>query len=135
MTLVDLYAAETEFNEKKKEYISLMNSIKFSCLGKEKTNATCIKAAELNADMQSALIRMSSLSKQYPSSTSSMTTQQTQLLNISDQLDAEMKQLLTADQLHQDTTLLSERNKEYVLAWGVAAICIISMVVYQYKKI
>ena len=135
MTLVDLYAAETEFNEKKKEYISLMNSIKFSCLGKEKTNATCIKAAELNADMQSALIRMSSLSKQYPSSTSSMTTQQTQLLTISDQLDAEMKQLLTADQLHQDTTLLSERNKEYVFAWGFAAICIVSMVVYQYKKI
>lgn len=135
MTLVDLYDAETEFNEKKKEYISLMNSIKFSCLGKEKTNATCIKAAELNADMQSALIRMSSLSKQYPSSTSSMTTQQTQLLTISDQLDAEMKQLLTADQLHQDTTLLSERNKEYVLAWGFAAICIVSMVVYQYKKI
>jgi len=135
MSLVDLYDAETEFNEKKKEYISLMNSIKFSCLGKEKTTAICIKAAELNADMQSALIRMSSLSKQYPIPNSSMTTQQTQLLNISDQLDAEMKQLLTVDQIQKDTALLSEMNKEYVLAWGFAAICIVSIVVYQYKKI
>jgi hypothetical protein len=135
MSLVDLYEAETIFNEKKKEYISLMNSIKFSCLGKEKTSETCIKAAKLNAEMQTALIQMSSISKNYPIVDVSMNTQQTHLLNIADKLDTEMKQLLTADQLHHDTTILAEMSKEYVLAWGFAAICIISMVVYQYKKI
>jgi K+-sensing histidine kinase KdpD len=135
MSLIDLYAAETKFEQKKKEYISLMNSIKFSCLGKKKTSETCIKAAKINAEMQTALMKMSSISKKYPTSNVSMTTQQTQMLKISDQLDAEMKQLLTNDKLQEDTTLLSEMNKEHIIVWGFAFLCILSMVVYQYKKI
>ena len=86
MSLIDLYSVEAKFNEKKKEYVSLMDSINYSCLGKEKTSAECLKAARLNADMQSCLIQMSNLTNKHPPHAKSikpLQKQQLELLKIS----------------------------------------------------
>jgi len=137
MSLVDLYSVESKFNEKKKEYLTLMDSIQFSCLGKEKTSKECLKAARLNADMQSCLIQMSNLSiKNPPSKTvTSLQQQQLEILKLSDKLEKDLQYLLTDSALQQDTTLLTEQNKLHSLAWGFMAILIASLVFYQYKKI
>lgn len=137
MSLVDLYSVETKFNEKKKEYIALMNSIQFSCLGKEKTSKECLKAARLNADMQTCLIQLSNLGIKNPRAKSNKVAQKQQLeiLKISDKLEKDLELLLTDSRLQQDTTVLTEQNKIYALSWGFIALLIGSLVIYQYKKI
>ena len=135
MTLVELYSIESEFLEKKKEYILLMDSIHFSCLGKEKTSSECLKAASLNADMQTCLIKMSNLTSKYPPSSKSLESQQLNLLQLSDTLNNDMKTLLTDSGLQDDTFLSAQMNKGLSLFWGIIMLYVLALVFYLYKKI
>ena len=135
MSLVELYSIESEFLEKKKEYILLMDSIHFSCLGKEKTSSECLKAASLNADMQTCLIKMSNLTSKYPPSSKSLESQQLNLLQLSDTLNNDMKMLLTDSGLQEDTFLSAQMNKSLTLFWGIIMLYVLALVFYLYKKI
>jgi len=135
MSLVELYSIESEFLEKKKEYILLMDSIQFSCLGKEKTSSECLKAASLNADMQTCLIKMSNLTSKYPPSSKSLESQQLNLLQLSDTLNNDMKLLLTDRELQNNTYLSSQMNKGLSLFWGIIMLYVLGLVFYLYKKI
>jgi len=138
MSLIDLYSVEAKFNDKKKEYVSLMDSINYSCLGKEKTSVECLKAARLNAEMQSCLIQMSNLTNKHPphaKSNKPVLKQQLEILQLSDKLEEDLKFLMTDESLQQDSEVLQEQNKLYALSWGFMAILITSLVIYQYKKI
>ena len=137
MSLVDLYSLEFKFNEKKRQYLSLMDSINYSCLGKEKTSAECLKAATLNAEMQTYLIEMSNLSNKVPHSKSvkPLQKQQLEILQLSDKLEKDLQNLMTDDALKQDTDVLYEQHKLHALSWGFMGILITALVIYQYKKI
>lgn len=135
MSLTELYSIETKFNEKKKEYISLMETIKYSCLGKEKTSEKCLKAARLNADMQSCLIQLSTLSVKYPPTGKPLHKHQRNLLKLSDQLQHDLDMLITDYQIKDDSHLNAQMYKQNSMAWGIVMIFIISLVIYQYKKI
>ena len=135
MSLTELYSIEKEFNQKRKEYISLMDSLKYTCLGEKKNSATCLKAAKLNADMQTCLIKLSNLSVKYPPSNRSLKSQQQNLLGLSDSLENDLKLIITDDKINEDLTLTTDMNKQNALMWGIVMIFITSMVIYQYKKI
>jgi hypothetical protein len=136
MSVIDLYSAESKFNQKRNEYISLMDSIQYSCLGKEKTSVECLKAAKLNAEMQSSLIDMSTLTKiPHGQSNKELRQHQLELLQLSDKLEEDLKNIMTDRALHDDSTVLQEQNKLHALSWGFMAVLITALVIYQYKKI
>jgi hypothetical protein len=135
MSLTELYSLETEFNQKRKEYISLMDSLKYKCLGEKKNSDTCLKAAKLNADMQTCLIKLSNLSIKYPPTNRPLQQQQQNLLSLSDTLEKDLKSIMSDDKINEDLTLTTEMNKQNALAWGIFMIFITSIVIYQYKKI
>ena len=136
MSVIDLYSAESKFNQKRNEYISLMDSIQYSCLGKEKTSVECLKAAKLNAEMQSSLIDMSTLTKiPHGQSNKELRQHQLELLQLSDKLEEDLKNIMTDKALHDDSTVLQEQNKLHALSWGFMAVLITALVIYQYKKI
>ena len=137
MSLVDLYSIETKFNEKKKQYLSIMDSINYSCLGKEKTSDACLKAATLNSEMQTYLIQMSNLSIKYPDVKSNKPLQkkQLELLQLSDKLDKDLQNLMTDSRIKEDTDVLYEQHKLNALSWGFMGILITALIIYQYKKI
>ena len=138
MSVIDLYSVESKFNERKKEYISLMDSINYSCLGKDKTSFECIKAARINAEMQSYLIEMSTIldkHKFHGQSNKKLHTQQMELLQLSDKLEHDLDNLMTDAALIDDTQVFKEQNRLHALSWGLMAILITSLVIYQYKKI
>jgi hypothetical protein len=129
MSEVDLYATESKFNAAKKEYLSIMNTVKTGCLGKEKLTKKCQKAAELNADMQTYLLQMSNLTKK----TIPNIPKQHELLSTSNQLERDMSLLMTEIGQKQDTAVLAHMNQANFLTWGISAIAIVSIVLYQWK--
>ena len=136
MSVIDLYSVESKFNEKKKEYISLMDSIQYSCLGKEKTSVECLKAAKLNAEMQSCLIEMSTLTRiPHGDSNKELKKHQLELLQLSDKLEHDLQNIMTDKALHEDSTVFQEQNRLHALSWGFMAVLITALVIYQYKKI
>ena len=134
MSLVELYSLEKKFGEKRDQYVSLMNSINYSCLGKEKTTKECLKAAKLNADMQTYLIQMSNLVVKYPPKTN-VNKKHLDLLRISDSLDKDMQELVTNEEIINDTTIQKNMYESQAFLWGIVSIMITSIVIYQYKKI
>ncbi len=136
MSVIDLYSVETKFNEKRKEYISLMDSIQYSCLGKEKTSVECLKAAKLNAEMQSYLIEMSTLTKiPHGQNNKELKQHQLELLQLSDKLEHDLQNIMKDKALHEDSTVFQEQNRLHALSWGFMAVLITALVIYQYKKI
>jgi|LakMenE18May11ns_1017448.scaffolds.fasta_scaffold8350223_1 hypothetical protein len=135
MSLTELYSIEAEFNEKRKEYISLMDSIKHTCLGEKKSSDVCLKASRLNADMQTCLIKLSNLSVKYPPANKPIQTQQKNLLKLSDTLQHDLNAIKTDDKINEDLSLTNLMSKQNSLAWGIATIFILSLVIYHYKKI
>jgi len=130
MSEVELYAVEAKFNNTKTEYISLMDTLQQSCLGKEKTSQKCQKAAELNADMQTYLIQMSNLMKK----TDLNLPKQQELLNVSNQLDTDMGGLLSSTGQDTDMEVFSKMNQQNALTWTVCAITVFSIIMYQWQK-
>ena len=130
MSEVELYAVEAKFNNTKSEYISLMDTLQQSCLGKEKTSKKCQKAAELNADMQTYLIQMSNLMKK----TDLNLPKQQELLNVSNQLDTDMGGLLSSTGQDTDMEVFSKMNQQNALMWTVCAITVFSIIMYQWQK-
>ena len=135
MSLTELYSIESEFNEKRKQYILLMESINYSCLGENKSSKECLKAAQLNADMQTCLIRLSNLSVKYPPPEKPVDEHQEHLLQLADKLENDLILLMTTSKSNEDLSVTAEMNKQTNLAWGIVMIFIVSMVIYQYKKI
>ena len=133
MSLVDLYSAEAKFNDTQKEYISIMNSLNYSCLGKEKNNKMCRRASHLNAKMQTCLINMSNLIvKTKPKNN---TVQQHRLLSIADKLELDLNSLVTDKGMNTNSAYLATMNQNNAITWGFASIVITALVIYQYKKI
>jgi hypothetical protein len=130
MSEVDLYAVEAKFNNTKAEYISLMDTLQQTCLGKEKSSKKCQKAAELNADMQTYLIQMSNLMKK----TDMNLPKQQELLNVSNQLDVDMNGLLSSASQNIDMEVFSGMNQVNAMTWTLCAITVFSVIVYQWQK-
>ena len=115
-----------------------MDSINYSCLGKDKTSTECLKAATLNAEMQTYLIEMSNLisSNNFQGeSTEKIRKNQLELLKLSDKLESELELLKTDAALVEDTSILQEQNRLHALSWGFMAVLFTALVIYQYKKI
>ena len=55
-SIVDFYAIETEFKVVEREYNAIMSNMDSTCLGAATSNEECIKAEELNLQMQAYLI-------------------------------------------------------------------------------
>ena len=138
MSVIQLYSVETKFNEKKKEYLSLLDSINYSCLGKDKTSDQCLKAATLNAEMQTHLIEMSNLlntNKFQGQSLDNIKKHQLDLLKLSDKLESDLNEFRTNAALQVDTTVFQEQKRLHALSWGFMAVLFTGLVIYQYKKI
>lgn len=129
MSEVELYAIQSKFNQAKKEYVTLLETIQTSCLGNQ-FNKECQKAATLNADMQSYLIQMSNLIKKTPTSLS----KQKELLDISNQLGGDMENLTSLDQEERDGQLFASMNYVNALAWTLASITILFVVINESRK-
>jgi hypothetical protein len=131
MSLVDLYSVESKFDESKKEYVSIMDSLNYSCLGKEKSSKMCQRAAQLNAKMQSSLIHMSNLIvKNKPNEK----INQFRLLKMADKLEEDLTNLTTNKNINTDITYIANMNHNHMFMWGLSSIVIISLVYNQYKK-
>ena len=134
MSIVELYSLEKEFGEKRDQYLSLMNSINYSCLGKEKASKECLKAARLNAQMQTYLVQMSNLVVKYPRD-SNVNKKHLGLLRISDSLEKDMQELVSTDALNTDSELQKNMYESQAFLYGFISIIILGFVIYQYKKI
>jgi hypothetical protein len=134
MSIVDLYSIEKKFGQKRDQYLSLMKSIKYSCLGKEKTSSECLKAAKLNAEMQSHLIQMSNLIVKYPID-KNINKKQLTLLRISDNLEKELQELVSNDGINSDVEIKKNMYDSQAFLYGFVSIIITGFVIYQYKKI
>ena len=134
MSIVELYSIEKKFSEKRDQYLSLMDSINYSCLGKEKSNVECLKAARLNAEMQSYLIQMSNLIVKYPID-NNVHKKQLGLLSISDSLEKDMEELISNDALNSDSEVQKNMYESQAFLYGIVSIIILGFIVYQYKKI
>jgi hypothetical protein len=111
-----------------------MNSINYSCLGKEKTSVECLKAARLNAQMQSYLIQMSNLMVKYPID-KNVNKKQLKLLRITDNLEKELQELVTNDAINNDIEIQKNMYESQAFLYGFASIIITGFIIYQYKKI
>ena len=134
MSIVELYSLEKKFGEKRDQYVSLMNSINYSCLGKEKTSVECLKAARLNAQMQTYLIQMSNLIVKYPID-KNVNKKQLKLLRITDSLEKDMKELITNDAINNDIEIQKNMYESQSFLYGFVSIIITGFIIYQYKKI
>ena len=134
MSIVDFYSIEKKFGQKRDQYLSLMKSIKYSCLGKEKTSSECLKAAKLNAEMQSHLIQMSNLIVKYPID-KNINKKQLTLLRISDNLEKELQELVSNDGINSDVEIKKNMYDSQAFLYGFVSIIITGFVIYQYKKI
>ena len=134
MSIVQLYSLEKKFNEKRDQYVSLMNSINYSCLGKEKSSGECLKAARLNAEMQSYLVQMSDLVVKYPRDIN-VNKKHLGLLRVSDSLEKDMQELVSNDALNTDSELQKNMYESQAFLYGFVSIIILGFVIYQYKKI
>ena len=128
MSEVELYAIQSRFNQAKAEYITLLGTIQTSCLGNQ-LSKECQTAATLNADMQTYLIQMSNLIK----NTDTALPKQQELLNLSNQLGDDMDNLTSLAQEHEDTQVLSSMNYSHALAWTLASITIVFLLMKSRK--
>jgi hypothetical protein len=126
-SVVDLYASETRFKTAQNEYNTLMKSLNHSCLGKYKSTTECLRAAQLNADMQAELIKMSNLMLEVNPATDGQPTvlaQQQKLLALSDELSADYA-TLTADPKHVgDAEVIVNMQQSRMLAWAFVAVVV-----------
>lgn len=129
MSEVELYAIRSKFNQAKTEYKALLETIQTSCLG-NKLSKECQKASTLNADMQTYLIQMSALIKNSPSSSNN----QKELLRLSNQLNWEMENLVSLEGEEKDLQVIATMNYVNALAWSIASITIVFILVYQSRK-
>ena len=134
MSVVQLYSLEKKFQEKRDQYVSLMNSINYSCLGKEKTSVECLRAARLNAQMQTYLIQMSNLMVQTPIE-KNVNKKQLDLLRIADSLEKDMTELVTNDAINNDSEIQKNMYESQAFLYGFVSIIITGFIIYQYKKI
>lgn len=116
---VEYYAIQSRFNQAKAEYVTLLGTIKTTCLGNEFTRE-CQRAAALNAEMQTCLIQMSNLVK-----TPTPLTHQKELLDISNQLGKEMDTISSLSQEEEDVQVVSKMNYAHALAWTLGTITVI----------
>jgi len=130
MTAINFYALEAKFDEAKTEYMSLMNTIKLSCLGKDKTTRKCQKAAELNADMQTYLLQMSN----QVGTVDISLPKQKELLKLSKQLNKDMTELMTAQGQNQDLVALSTMAHGKYLSWTLTTIALLLIITFVQKK-
>jgi hypothetical protein len=138
MSLVDLYAVEAKFSQTKKEYDSLMRTMKYQCLGKNKSTQKCQKAAELNAQLQTYLIQISNLLVILRPNLNQRPTiheQQQQILSLADYLEKDKNELTTTIASKEDAVIFAKMNEYHYLAWFMCSILVFSGIVYQMKKI
>lgn len=130
-SVVDVYASETRFQAAEQEYRDLMRSLKFTCLGKERSTRECLRAAQLNADMQAELIKMSDvLLNVDPSMPSqpSVAAQQRKLQQLSDELTTEYEDL-TLNQGLDDAEVKSTMSQYQVLAWVLVSLVALVIII------
>jgi len=126
-SVVDLYASESRFKKAQNEYNTLMKSLNHSCLGKYKSTTECLRAAQLNADMQAELIKMSNLMLVVDPATNGQPTvlaQQQKLLALSDELSADFATLTTDPKQVGDYEVVVNMQQSRMLAWAFVAMVV-----------
>jgi hypothetical protein len=122
-SFAQVYALEAQYQAIEEEYKALMHQLNHTCVGKEKAAAECVKAAQLNANMQTTLAEMSETLKK--TAKPSIVAQQQKLLGLADELEAEYAKL-TAKQ--KDTEITTAMFKSHYLAWTFGAGFLIMLV-------
>lgn len=124
MSIVDLYASEARFKTAQNEYSNLMSSLRHSCLGKYKASAQCLRAAQLNADMQAELIKMSSLMVGVDPSTPgqpSVQSQQRKIIKLSKELSSEYALLMEDPAILKNAEIVSTMSHSNFVLWAIVA--------------
>jgi len=122
-----VYALEAQYQAIEDEYKALMQRLKHTCVGKAKASKECIKAAQLNADMQTTLAELSATLQATgaPVKTPSVLAQQQKLLDLADGLEAEYT-TLTAEQA--DAAVVTGMYKSHYMAWGLGVAFLLALV-------
>lgn len=124
MSLVDLYASEARFKSAQTEYTNLMRSLTHSCLDKYKASSDCLRAAQLNANMQAELIHMSTLMKTVDPTEPGLPTvaaQQQKLTTLARSLAAEYAALLEQPAVLHEVEVIGAMQHSHFVLWFVAA--------------
>ena len=122
-----VFAREAEYKAMADEYKALMKRLNHSCVGKDKAAAECVRAAQLNADMQTTLGELSDTLKVTgaPKKKPSVMAQQQKLLELADGLEAEYAKLTAAG---VDASVTTTMYKTHYLAWGLGVIFLAALI-------
>ena len=117
-SFIQVYALEAEYQAIKTEYASVMDRLNHTCVGKDKASAECVRAAQLNADMQTTLSAMSDTLKRTgaPKNSTTVVSQQKKLLDLADALEDDYA-ILTAG--YKDGSVNTSMYKSHYLAWAI----------------
>ena len=132
MSIVDLYASEARFKTAQLEYNNLMRTMQHTCLGKDKASTNCLRAAQLNADMQSEIIKMSGLVKTVDPVLPGQPSVQAYLAKVqklSKELSDEYAALMNNPAKLQDSETISRMQRANLIVWVVITICVSLMVI------
>ena len=124
-SFAQVYALEAQYQAIESEYKTLMRRLNHTCVGKAAASTECVKAAQLNADMQTTLADLSSTLKETgaPKKTTSVIAQQKKLPELADGLE---NAKLTATQ--QDATVTTNMYKSHYLAWALGVAFLVALV-------
>lgn len=116
ISFAKVYALEAKYQAIATEYNELMERLNHTCVGKDNASAACVKAAQLNADMQTTLSELSETLKTTgaPEKKQSVFSQQMKLLTLADGLETDYT-TLTADAA--DASVTTTMYQTRYLAW------------------
>ena len=119
--MMDIFALEAKYQAIESEYATLMLGLDPTC-----GTSDCIRAAQLNADMQTTLSEMSDNLTRVNAPT--VKSQQAKLLILVDKLEAEYKTLTKG---LSDVQLKTNASHAWYAVWGVAA-CIAGLCLLKF---
>lgn len=114
---VEFIAAESKFQRARTEYMSIMSTVK-TCRGQMFTRA-CQRAAELNADMQTLVMEMSTLVKVEPAPV--RVARWKEYVSIQTQLKRDLNGVLKEVTMNTDLQVLSAKFKAESVMWFMFA--------------
>ena len=115
-SVAHVYALEAEYKAVEAEYKALMERLNHTCVGKAKAAEECVKAAQMNANMQTTLSKMSDALE--ITKLPKKNAQQQKLLLLSDKLDEEYVKLTAKN---KDEMVKTTMFKTHYLAWALGA--------------
>jgi len=126
-SFAQVYALEAQYQAIESEYKTLMRRLNHTCVGKAAASTECVKAAQLNADMQTTLAELSNTLKETgaPKKTTSVIAQQKKLLDLADELERDYSKLTAS---HEDAAVKTNMFKSQYLAWALGVAFLVALV-------